>query len=110
MIHGRSYHSTGKGPVLQPCAPHEVLMRLGDKWTLLVMLLLSLAEEKRMCFSALKADIQGISQRMLALTLRNLERDGLVTRHVFPEVPPRVEYALTDMGKSMLPALEGFTG
>jgi DNA-binding HxlR family transcriptional regulator len=53
--------------------------------------------------------IEGITQRMLTLTLRNLERDGLLVRHYFPEVPPRVEYELTEMGASMLPALEGFT-
>lgn len=53
--------------------------------------------------------IEGITQRMLTLTLRNLERDGLLSRHYFPEVPPRVEYELTAMGGGMLPALEGFT-
>jgi len=56
----------------------------------------------------LKKEVDGITQRMLTLTLRNLERDGLVTRHYFPEVPPRVEYELTDIGIGALRALEGF--
>ncbi len=73
------------------------------------MSLLALAPGNRLRFSELKAGIEGISQRMLTVTVRNLERDGLVIRHFFPEVPPRVEYELTSMGKSMLPALEGFT-
>lgn len=70
---------------------------------------LAVASGHRLRFSALKAGIEGITQRMLTLTLRNLERDGLLVRHYFPETPPRVEYELTAMGASMLPALEGFT-
>lgn len=108
-IHGRPYASTADGPVFRPCAPHAVLARLGDKWTILVMSHLALADGHRLRFAALKRGIEGITQRMLTLTLRHLERDGLVTRHTFAEVPPRVEYALTAMGTSMLPALEGFT-
>ncbi len=109
-IHGRSYITTDDGPVLTPCAPHDVLARLGDKWTILVMSLLALAPGNQQRFSEIKHGVKGISQRMLTLTLRNLERDGLVVRHYFAEVPPRVEYELSAMGKSMLPALEGFTG
>lgn len=108
-IHGRPYAMTEKGPLLTPCAPHDVLARMGDKWTILVMSLLSLAPGHRLRFSAIKVGIKGVSQRMLTVTLRNLERDGLLLRHYFPEVPPRVEYELTGMGRSMLPALEGFT-
>ena len=108
-IHGRSYETTDAGPRFRPCAPHSVLARLGDKWTILVMSHLAVAHGHRLRFSELKNGIEGITQRMLTLTLRNLERDGLLTRHYFPEVPPRVEYQLTDMGASMLPALEGFT-
>lgn len=108
-IHGRPYAVTARGPVLTPCAPHDVLARLGDKWTILVMSLLSLAPDNRLRFSRIKNGVSGISQRMLTLTLRNLERDGLLVRHYYPEVPPRVEYELSAMGKSMLPALEGFT-
>ena len=70
---------------------------------------LSVASDHRLRFSAIKNGIQGITQRMLTLTLRHLERDGLLARHYFAEVPPRVEYELTEMGASMLPALEGFT-
>ena len=82
---------------------------MGDKWTILVMSLLAIASGHRLRFSELKAGIKGITQRMLTVTLRNLERDGLLVRHYFPEVPPRVEYKLTPRGASMLPALEGFT-
>ncbi|MDQ1079771.1 helix-turn-helix domain-containing protein [Pseudoroseomonas cervicalis] len=109
QIHGRPYEATAQGPVFRPCAPNSVLARLGDKWTILVMSHLALAPGHRLRFSALKHGIEGITQRMLTLTLRNLERDGLLRRHYFPEVPPRVEYELTAMGASMLPALEGFT-
>jgi DNA-binding HxlR family transcriptional regulator len=109
IIHGRAYQETPEGPRFRPCAPNSVLARLGDKWTILVMSHLAVASGHRLRFSALKSGIEGITQRMLTLTLRNLERDGLLVRHYFPEVPPRVEYELTEMGASMLPALEGFT-
>ena len=109
LIHGRPYEETEKGLRFRPCAPNGVLARLGDKWTILVMSHLAVASGHRLRFSALKSGIEGITQRMLTLTLRNLERDGLLVRHYFPEVPPRVEYELTGMGTSMLPALEGFT-
>lgn len=109
MIYGRPYEETQDGPRFRACAPNGVLARLGDKWTILVMSHLAVAAGHRLRFSALKGGIEGITQRMLTLTLRNLQRDGLVTRHYFPEVPPRVEYELTAMGTTMLPALEGFT-
>ena len=108
-IHGRTYQATEEGPRFRPCAPNSVLARLGDKWTILVMSHLAVAEDHRLRFSALKSGIEAITQRMLTLTLRNLERDDLLVRHYFPEVPPRVEYQLTEMGASMLPALESFT-
>lgn len=109
LVHGRPYQLTERGPKFKPCAPNSVLARLGDKWTILVMSHLAVAPGHRLRFSELKTGIEGITQRMLTLTLRNLERDGLLVRHYFPEVPPRVEYELTGMGASMLPALEGFT-
>lgn len=109
LVHGRPYQETEDGPRFTPCAPNGVLARLGDKWTILVMSNLAVASGHQLRFSALKSGIEGITQRMLTLTLRNLERDGLLVRHYFPEVPPRVEYELTAMGASMLPALEGFT-
>lgn len=108
-IRGRAYEQTEQGPRFRSCAPHSVVSRLGDKWTILVLSYLAVTTGHRLRFSELKHGIEGITQRMLTLTLRNLERDGLLTRHYFPEVPPRVEYELTAMGKSMLPALEGFT-
>jgi DNA-binding HxlR family transcriptional regulator len=87
------------------CRPiNEVLARIGDKWTVLVVSLLG-KESKR--FSELRRAIGGISQRMLTLTLRGLERDGLVTRTVFPTIPPRVDYELTDLGRSLLPQVMG---
>ena len=92
-----------------PCAPHDVLARLADKWTILVLSLMAVAPGNRLRFSELKHGVEGISQRMLTLTLRNLERNGLVTRHYFSEVPPRVEYELSEMGRCMLPPLETFT-
>ena len=77
----------------------EVLSRVGDKWTMQVIA--ELGEGSRR-FSELRRAIAGVSQRMLTLTLKNLERDGLVTRTVTPSAPPRVDYALTDLGRSML--------
>ncbi len=76
----------------------EILSRVGDKWSILVIMLLS---QRPWRFNELKRSIDGLSQRMLTLTLRNLERDGLVTRTVFPTVPPSVEYALTPLGESL---------
>jgi DNA-binding HxlR family transcriptional regulator len=77
----------------------EVLARVGDRWTVLVID--ELGEGSRR-FNELRRGIAGVSQRMLTLTLKNLERDGLVSRTVTPSVPPRVDYALTDLGRSML--------
>ncbi|MBS6739217.1 helix-turn-helix transcriptional regulator [Phytobacter diazotrophicus] len=82
---------------------------MGDKWTILVISLLSLSPDIPLRFSAIRRGIPDISQRMLTLTLRNLERDGLVNRYYYPELPPRVEYQLTDRGHSMLKPLAGFT-
>lgn len=87
-----------------PCEQHEpgscqaiseILSRIGDKWTVLVIELLS---HGPMRFNELRRTISNISQRMLTLTLRGLERDGLVTRTVFPTIPPRVDYELTPLG------------
>ena len=77
----------------------EILDRVGDKWSVLVIALLG---ERGRRFSELRRSIDGISQRMLTLTLRQLERDGLVSREVHATVPPRVDYALTPMGESVL--------
>ena len=77
----------------------ETLERVGDKWTLLVVLGLS---EGPMRFNQLQRAVVGISHRMLSVTLRKLERDGLVLRTAYPEVPPRVEYSLTPLGASFI--------
>jgi DNA-binding HxlR family transcriptional regulator len=77
----------------------DVLNRIGDKWSVMVVGMLSRSGTMR--FNELKRSINGVSQRMLTLTLRNLERDGLVTREVFPEIPPRVEYSLTELGQTL---------
>ncbi len=108
LLDGRPHTITARGPQVAPCAPHAVLARLGDKWTILVVLVLALAPENRLRFGAIKHGVQGISQRMLTLTLRELERNGLVLRHYHPEVPPRVEYELSALGQGMLPPLQGF--
>lgn len=80
------------------CPTRRALDRIADKWTVLIIGLLE-HEPKR--FSQLQRGIGGISQKMLAQTLRSLERDGLVTRTVYPEVPPRVEYELTPLGQTL---------
>ncbi len=76
----------------------RVLSRIGDKWSVLVIMMLS---ERPRRFNELRRIIESISQRMLTLTLRGLERDGLVTRHLTPVIPPRVDYQLTELGRSL---------
>ncbi len=76
----------------------EVLSRIGDKWSVLIIMLLANGPRR---FNELKRIIGGISQRMLTLTLRGLERDGLITRKVYPTIPPRVDYELTELGHSL---------
>ena len=83
----------------EPChAVAGTLSLIGNKWSVLVIMLLS---EKPRRFNELKRSIGDVSQRMLTLTLRELEREGLVTRTMFPTIPPRVDYALTDLGRSL---------
>jgi DNA-binding HxlR family transcriptional regulator len=81
-----------------------VLSRVGDKWTVLVVSTLGDGPKR---FNELRRALGSISQRMLTLTLRGLERDGLLTRTVFPTVPPRVEYELTRLGRSLLEPVSG---
>lgn len=84
----------------ETCAvAREILDRVGDKWSVLVIALLT---KGRMRFSEIKRATNGVSQRMLTLTLRGLERDGLVTRTVHPTIPPRVEYELTKLGRTLI--------
>jgi DNA-binding HxlR family transcriptional regulator len=99
-------HTRGTDPACGPhvdqtnaCEIRDLLDRLADKWSLLVVELLG---ERTHRFMELRREIDGISQRMLTLTLRQLERDGLVERTVFPVVPPRVDYELTPLGRSLL--------
>jgi DNA-binding HxlR family transcriptional regulator len=92
--------SPGHGKASGSClAVRDVLNRVGDKWSVLVVALLSGGPRR---FNELRRTIEGISQRMLTLTLRGLERDGLVTRRVYPTVPPRVDYELTTVGRTLL--------
>lgn len=84
----------------EPCRRvSQILSRIGDKWSVLVVMLLG---EKSRRFNELRREIGGVSQKMLSSTLRSLERDGFVTRTVHPTVPPRVDYALTDLGRELL--------
>jgi DNA-binding HxlR family transcriptional regulator len=80
------------------CPAREILDLIADKWSTLII---SVLENRSLRFAELERQIGGISQKMLTQTLRNLERDGLVQRTVYPEVPPRVEYALTPLGKTL---------
>jgi DNA-binding HxlR family transcriptional regulator len=87
------------------CHAREMLARVGDKWSVYVIHVLGDAGTLR--FNELRGEVDGISQRMLTVTLRGLERDGLVVRTVFPEVPPRVEYALTPLGATLRQLVRG---
>lgn len=82
------------------CPVRDIIARISDKWTLLAIY--ALGGYGKMRFNELKQRIGDVSQRMLTVTLRNLEADGLVNRKVFPEVPPRVEYELTSLGISLM--------
>lgn len=84
-------------------AVREVLDRVGDKWSVLIVGMLGDGKQR---FSELRRSIEGISQRMLTLTLKDLERDGLITRTVYPTVPPRVEYELTPQGRTLLEPIQ----
>src|SRR6266576_3149822 len=91
--------------VAEDCrAVSEVLARVGDKWTVLVVSMLGDGPKR---FNEIRRGLGSISQRMLTLTLRALERDGLLTRTVFPTIPPRVEYELTQLGRSLLEPVSG---
>jgi len=87
------------------CPIRKVLSKIGDKWSMLV--LVTLHSNGTMRFSEIYKTIGDISHRMLTVTLRSLEEDGLVSRRIYAEVPPRVEYRLTGTGDSLIPHLEG---
>lgn len=86
------------------CPVRDVLARLGDKWSVLVLTTLKINGKLR--FSDIQRTIGDISQRMLTVTLRSMEADGIVSRKVYAEVPPRVEYELTELGESLFPHLQ----
>lgn len=87
------------------CPVRNVLDRIGDKWSILVITLLG--EQGTMRFNEINTYIGTISQKMLTVTLKSLEADGLVSRKIYPVVPPKVEYTLTERGTSLLPAMTG---
>lgn len=85
------------------CPVKDIMASYGDKWTMYTVLLLG--QHGKMRFNELRCHIHGISQRMLTVTLRSLEEDGIVSRTLYPEIPPRVEYQLTELGESLLKRL-----
>jgi DNA-binding HxlR family transcriptional regulator len=87
------------------CHAREILARVGDKWSVYVIHVLG--DSRTLRFNELRSRVDGISQRMLTVTLRGMERDGLVARRVFPEVPPRVEYTLTPLGATLRQLVRG---
>lgn len=93
---------------IKNCPIRNILDRFGDKWSLLVILILG--EQEKLRFNELNKSINDISQKMLTVTLRSLEADGFVTRTIYPEVPPRVEYEITDLGKSLVPHIHNLVG
>lgn len=90
---------------VEDCPVRNVIDRIGDKWSVLILLVLEAGETLR--FNEIHTSIQTISQKMLAVTLKNLEADGLVQRTVYPQIPPKVEYKLTPRGQSLLPHIHG---
>ena len=99
---GRRHGESAALTAHHDCEFREMLDHVGDKWSLLVIAMLEQRPTQRARFSELKRSIPGISQRMLTATLRSLERDGLLTRDVYAEAPPRVEYELTPLGKRFM--------
>ena len=87
------------------CPIRQVVSRFGDKWSLLVLFLLNRSDTGVLRFNEIRRFMTDCSQKMLSQTLKNLEQSHLVHREVYPEVPPRVEYSLTETGKSLMPAL-----
>lgn len=101
MAHNCMNTNEVKDALFPNCPIRNILSRIGDKWSMLVLYTLETDEAKR--FKELQRNIPDISQKMLTATLKMLEADGLVKREAFAEVPPRVEYSLSDKGKTLLP-------
>lgn len=97
----KNFHCTGSCPV------RDVISCLADKWSLLI--LTTLSANGTMRFSDMHKSIQDISHRMLTVTLRSLEADGLIRRKVYAQVPPKVEYSLTELGQSFMPHIQNLT-
>lgn len=100
-----------KNLTVENCPVRQVLDRIGDKWSTLVILMLG--KHGKLRFNGLASVIGDVSQKMLTVTLRRLEADGLVSRRLYAEIPPRVEYELTEMGRGLLPlvrAMEDWAG
>jgi len=93
--------------LVDDCPVRNVLDRVGDKWSILIISILG--DSGTLRFNQLNHAIGNISQKMLTVTLKTLEADGLVSRKIYPQIPPRVEYTLTPLGESLLPAIEGLT-
>ena len=93
--------------IVEDCPVRNVLDRVGDKWSILIISLLGECGTLR--FNQINHKIGNISQKMLTVTLKTLEADGLVLRKMYPQIPPRVEYKLTPIGESLLPAINGLT-
>ena len=96
----KNFHANNQCPI------RDIISRLGDKWSMLV--LVTLHANGTMRFGDIHKTIADISQRMLTVTLRTLETDGLISRKVYAEVPPRVEYRLTELGESLMPHVQTF--
>ena len=99
-----------KDALFPNCPIRNILSRLCDKWSLLVIYTLNKSGREALRFKELHRELPDISQKMLTVTLRTLEDDGYVTRRVYPEVPPRVEYALTRRAHSLLPHVDALIG
>jgi DNA-binding HxlR family transcriptional regulator len=97
-------NSSEKKHSFPSCSIRHILDRFGDKWSILIISILGHVGKQR--FNELNTQIGDISQKMLTVTLRSLEADGLISRKLYPEIPPRVEYELTDLGRSLLPHIE----
>lgn len=100
-------NSFGKYTDIENCPIRQVLDRFGDKWSILILIILDANGNSR--FTELSRSIGDISQKMLTVTLRTLVADGLVSRKSWPEIPPRVEYELTELGRSLMPHISGLS-
>lgn len=97
-------------PEYLTCPIRQVISRFGDKWSMLVLYTLDRSETGVMRFNELRSHMSDCSQKMLSKTLKDLQQSNLVDRRVYPEVPPRVEYWLTPVGQSLIPALDELIG